>query len=78
MSKAYTVYTRKNCTLKEWREHVRTEYAKLDVDPSTVRPLREQHAYEGGDSAMGWAQHVHHQQKMQARTRLVKFHNPDK
>lgn len=74
---AYTVYTRKNCTLSEWKHHVLTEYTKLGILPESVRPLREQHAYEGGDTTMGWAQHVHHQQKMQARSRLVKLHNPD-
>jgi hypothetical protein len=74
---AYTVYTRKNCTLSEWKQHVLTEYTKLGILPESVRPLREQHAYEGGDTTMGWAQHVHHQQKMQARSRLVKLHNPD-
>jgi hypothetical protein len=77
-NKAYAVYTRTNCSLTEWKEHVRGEYAKLGIDPASVRPLRELHAYEGGDTAMGWAQHVQHQQKMQARTRLVKLHNPDK
>lgn len=75
--KAYTVYTRANCTLTEWREHVRKEYAKLGINPAGVRPLREQHAWEGGDTAMGWAQHVAHQNKMRARTILVKMNNPD-
>jgi hypothetical protein len=77
-NKAYTVYTRANCTLNEWKEHVRKEYAKLGIDPTSVRPLGEQHAWEGGDTAMGWAQHVWHKQKMQARTRLVKQLNPDR
>ena len=71
-NKAYTTYTRKNCTLEQWRAHVLAEYAKVGVDPATVRPLREQHAYEGGDTAMGWAQHVAHQEKMKARTKLMK------
>jgi hypothetical protein len=75
--KAYTVYTRANCTLAEWKQQVLTEYAKLGINPASVRPLRELHAWEGGDTTMGWAQHVMHQQKMQARTRLVKFNNPD-
>lgn len=73
---AYSVYTRKNCTLTEWKQHVLTEYAKLGIDPATVRPLREQHAWEGGDTTMGWAQHVWNQQKMQARTKLVNQLNP--
>jgi hypothetical protein len=76
--KAYAVYTRTNCTLAEWKQHALTEYAKLGIDPATVRPLREQHAWEGGDTTMGWAQHVWNQQKMQARTKLVKFLNPEK
>jgi hypothetical protein len=76
--KAYAVYTHKNCTLAEWKQHVLTEYAKLGIDPATVRPLREQHAWEGGDTTMGWAQHVWNQQKMQARTKLVKLLNPEK
>ena len=75
---AYAVYTRKNCTLTEWKQHVLTEYSKLGIDPATVRPLREQHAWEGGDTTMGWAQHVWNQQKMQARTKLVNQLNPRK
>ena len=74
---SYVVYTRKNCTLSEWREHVLKEYTKLGINPESVRPLREQHAWEGGDTTTGWAQHVEHQQRMQARTRLVKLNNPD-
>jgi len=75
--KAYAVYTRSNCTLQEWREHLRVEYAKLGIDPESVRPLREQHAWEGGDTTMGWAQHVAHQNKMRARTINMKLLNPD-
>lgn len=76
--KAYTVYTRDNCTLAEWKKHVLVEYEKLEINPTTVRPLRELHAWEGGDTAMGWAQHVLHQQKMRARTKLVNQLNPVK
>ena len=35
---AYTVYTRKNCTLSEWKHHVLTEYTKLGILPESVRP----------------------------------------
>ena len=71
-NQAYTTYTRKNCTLDEWRDRLQAEYAKVGVDPATVRPLREQHAYEGGDTTMGWAQHVAHQNKMRERSRIMK------
>ena len=72
------VHTRANTSFEDWRALVMAEYAKLDVDPASVRPLRELHAWEGGDTTMGWAQHVWNQQKMQARTKLVKLLNPEK
>jgi hypothetical protein len=76
--KAYTVYTYKNTTFKRWREMVLEEYAKLGIDPTQINPLREKHAWEGGDTTRGWAQHVEHNNKMRARTEIVKRMNPEK
>jgi hypothetical protein len=72
---ARTVFTNKNTSFAEWRSMVLLEYAKLGVNPADVRPLREKHAYEGGDTTMGWAQHVWHNNKMRERTKMMKLLN---
>jgi hypothetical protein len=43
-----------------------------------VRPLRELHAWEGGDTTQGWATHVWHNNKLRARTKELKLLNPEK
>jgi hypothetical protein len=72
------VHTRVNTSLADWRALVLTEYAKLGVDPASVTALREQHAWEGGDTTAGWAQHVWHNNKLRARTKELKLLNPEK
>jgi hypothetical protein len=72
---ARTVYTNKNTSFADWHKMVLEEYAKLGVDPESVRPLREKHAYEGGDTTTGWAQHVWHNNKMRERTKMMKVLN---
>lgn len=72
---ARVVHTRKNTTLADWTAMVLEEFAKLGVDPASVSALRMKHAWEGGDTTMGWAQHVWHNNKLRARTILVKSMN---
>lgn len=72
---ARTVFTNKNISFAEWRGMVLLEYAKLGVNAAEVRPLREKHAYEGGDTTTGWAQHVWHNNKMRERTKMMKVLN---
>lgn len=75
---ARIVHTRANTSFEDWKALVMAEYAKLGVDPESVRPLRELHAWEGGDTTAGWATHVWHNNKLRARTKELKLLNPEK
>ena len=72
------VYTRANTTFEKWHQMVLLEYTKLDIDPATVRPLRELHAWEGGDTTQGWATHVWHNNKLRERSKEIRMLNPEK
>jgi hypothetical protein len=76
-TEARKVYTRANTSFKVWREMVLEEFKTLGVDPSSVSELRMLHAWEGKDTTLGWAQHVAHNNKLRARTALMKKMNPE-
>jgi hypothetical protein len=72
------IHTRANTSFDQWREMVLEEYEKLGVDPASVRPLRELHAWEGGDTTQGWATHVWHNNKLRERTKEINMLNGKK
>lgn len=72
------VQTRKNTSFEVWRSAVLVEFEKLGVDPAGVTHLRLLHAWEGGDTTQGFAQHVAFNNKLRARTLLMKQLNKDK
>jgi hypothetical protein len=72
------IHTRANTSFDDWRQMVLLEYAKLGVDPASVRPLREKHAWEGGDTTQGWATHVWNNNKLRERSKEIKQLNPEK
>ena len=75
---ARTVHTRVNTPFETWCTMVLEEFARLEIDPSSVSALRMKHAWEGGDTTTGWAQHVFFNNKLRARTKLMKSMNKDK
>ena len=72
------VNTYKNTNFDDWKNMVMKEFAKRDMVPISITPLRMLHSYEGGDTPYSWCDHIVRQDILQKRTIMITLDNPDK
>lgn len=75
---ARIVHTRKNTNFRDWMAMVNAEMLKMGSNPEDVSALRHKHAWEGGDTPWGWADHVTRKLQAEKRRLIVQQFNPDR
>lgn len=71
------VHTCKNTNFKDWMAMANAEMLKMGTNPDDISALRHKHAWEGGDTPWGWADHVTRSLRTEKQRIFMRQFNPD-